>query len=133
MTDPITKNSLQAMPSGELARYLKEKVWDDLASGSVESDVVEAAFKRLENKAACLCDDKYLENLEWANKSYHAAYQGRPVPCRGCEKTFQLYKLFRCYHCGSYFCTGCAPKHFGKRDSRILHVVERINKNMESS
>lgn len=70
-------------------------------------------------KNAGITDQDYQANLEWVEKSYKAAMTGRAVPCRGCESIFPLFKLFRCYHCGSYFCPNCSKEHFGERNGRI--------------
>jgi len=35
------------------------------------------------------------------------------VPC-GCGRNVELWKMFRCYYCGQFFCRECAPGHFGK-------------------
>ena len=68
--------------------------------------------------------EKWEENLEWAAKSYREAYSGEPVTCRGCDRKFELIKLFRCFHCGSYFCPHCARAHFGNRTGGRYEVKE---------
>lgn len=80
----------------------------------------------MDNDAICISEDRYLENLDWASRSYHAALKGTPVPCRGCNKEFSLLKLFRCYHCGSYFCPACSGDHFGERDGHLFQVVGKV-------
>ena len=57
-------------------------------------------------------------NLVWASESHRAAWKRLDVPCRGCAKRFALSQLYRCFHCGSYFCYGCARVHFGDRPGR---------------
>lgn len=79
----------------------------------------------MENKPVCISRTQYLENLDWAAKSYAAALREQPIPCRGCENTFAPAKLYRCYHCGSYFCPACAPAHFGKRDGRLFEALAK--------
>lgn len=29
--------------------------------------------------------------------------------------TYPLWKMYRCFHCGEFFCEQCAKNHFGKR------------------
>lgn len=67
---------------------------------------------------ACnLTEEQYEANLIWARNSYAQAFLGKQVTCRGCERDFKLVQLFRCFHCGSYFCRKCARVHFGDRPS----------------
>jgi len=33
--------------------------------------------------------------------------------CCGTEGLDPVWKAFRCYYCGLWFCLGCAPEHFG--------------------
>ena len=35
------------------------------------------------------------------------------IPCACCAKSTHLKDAYRCYYCGLYFCTRCAPEHFG--------------------
>jgi hypothetical protein len=71
-----------------------------------------------------LSHNEYEKNLEWAAKSYREAFAGEPVTCRGCDRKFELIKLFRCFHCGSYFCPHCARAHFGPRGGGRFKVKE---------
>ncbi len=32
-----------------------------------------------------------------------------------CNMAYRPTQLYRCYHCGIWFCPVCAKKHFGKR------------------
>ena len=128
MNEIMTKNYLKKVTSSVLGNHLKELVWLDLEVESVESHLVEEAVKRLEKGATCITEAEYLENLDWAAKSYNAALRGKPVPCRGCNSIFDLVKLFRCYHCGSYFCPNCAREHFGKREESLHNAAMRANR-----
>jgi len=62
-----------------------------------------------------LTPEQYQENLEWAYKGLKQAIKRELVTCRGCKLDFNLYLLFRCYFCGSYYCSKCAQNHFGSR------------------
>lgn len=53
------------------------------------------------------------ENISWMYDSYRNAVRDGVVQCRGCWEWFWLKNLFRCFHCGSYFCTKCSYGHFG--------------------
>jgi len=53
------------------------------------------------------------ENFSWMYDSYHNAIKHGVVQCRGCWEWLWLKYLFRCFHCGSYFCTKCGYDHFG--------------------
>ena len=64
---------------------------------------------------ANLTDEQYKENLQWAAKSYRQAMKGLLVTCRGCGYNVELKLMYRCWFCGSYFCSGCAEGHFGSR------------------
>jgi len=46
----LTKNFFKNLASPDLARYLGKHVWGDLITGSVKSDIVEEAIKRLKNE-----------------------------------------------------------------------------------
>ncbi|MCF6246899.1 MAG: hypothetical protein L3J69_06005 [Desulfobacula sp.] len=123
MADTImSKRYLGQISPSVLASHLKELVWLDLEVESIESNLVEESVKRLKKSNICIDDKDYMKNLEWAAKSYQAAMLGKEIPCRGCEKDFSLLKLFRCFHCGSYFCPNCARDHFGERPLRIMEA-----------
>ena len=126
MDKKLTKDFFKKTTSSILASFLGEFVWGMLVSGSRKSDLVEEVIHRLKKDTVCISDADYEENLEWVAKSYHQAMKGGLVECRGCENKFPLLKLFRCYHCGSYFCPNCARKHFGERMNRIEMETEVI-------
>jgi len=62
-----------------------------------------------------LSPEQYRENLNWAVKSYRHAIRDELIVCRGCKNYFKLCHLYRCWFCGSYFCSNCSKKHFGER------------------
>ena len=62
-----------------------------------------------------LTPEEYEENLQWVKDSYLQAYTGQKVTCRGCNRQFPLYALYRCFFCGSYYCRLCSKEHFGDR------------------
>jgi len=37
------------------------------------------------------------------------------VDCATCNTPYPLWKLYRCYFCGLWFCDNCAAYHFGKK------------------
>ena len=119
MNKIMNKNFFKTISDSALARYLKKHVWGDLKPGYLQSDIVEEVLKRLEKENIKISGADYLENLDWAAKSFKAAMKGEPVPCRGCGKKFPLVRLFRCFNCESYFCPECARAHFGERMNRI--------------
>lgn len=119
MNETLTKNYIREMSSPDLARQVTRYIWGGLVAGSMQSDLVEEAVKRLGKSGLCLNRAGYIEILEWASKSYEEAMDTGIVTCRGCGKKFPLLKLFRCFHCYSYFCLACAGKHFGDRDGRM--------------
>ena len=55
------------------------------------------------------------ETMAYEARAFRAARGGRPVQCRGCGEFFAQYRMFRCFHCGCYFCPACARVHFGER------------------
>ncbi len=111
-----------------LIESIQKHVVPKIKDNYVVSKMIEEAIARLSKTSICLTEDQYLENLDWAAKSYRAALKKEPVPCRGCKQGFELIKLFRCYHCGSYFCPNCARDHFGERDGRLFESVLKANK-----
>jgi len=62
-----------------------------------------------------LTQEQYQENLNWAAKSYRQAIREELITCRGCNKQFRLFHLYRCWFCGTYFCHKCSIIHFGER------------------
>ena len=64
---------------------------------------------------ANLTPEQKSENLEWAMSGYRDAIKGNLVTCRGCKINFKLALLYRCWFCGSYFCSKCSKQHFGSR------------------
>jgi rRNA maturation endonuclease Nob1 len=78
------------------------------------------------NNATCISDAEYQKNIDWASKSYGEAARSGIVTCRGCDNPFPLIKVFRCYHCGSYFCPACARNHFGSREGQMFEKQEGI-------
>ena len=64
---------------------------------------------------ANLTPEQKTENWKWARKSYEQAATGQSVTCRGCGYSVELKLMYRCWFCGSYFCSGCAEGHFGSR------------------
>ena len=64
------------------------------------------------------------ENYQWMISSLFNARNNGIVQCRECWEWFDLYALYRCFHCGSYFCTCCAYKHFG-RHARTVTIKEK--------
>ena len=127
----LTNYFFKEMTSPALARHLKEHIWQDLEAGSTQSDLIEEAIKRLRKYAICITEQDYLENLDWAAKSYQQAMIEGVVKCRGCEKKLPLLRLFRCFHCGSYFCPNCARDHFGEREGPLHNAVMLANRNIE--
>lgn len=63
-----------------------------------------------------LTDEQSQENFDWMFDSYHRAIKGEPIQCRGCWEWLYLWELYRCFFCGSYFCSKCAHEHFGPRN-----------------
>ncbi|ADU61454.1 hypothetical protein Daes_0431 [Pseudodesulfovibrio aespoeensis Aspo-2] len=39
-------------------------------------------------------------------------YPGITVTCP-CGRTLAMFRAFRCFHCGIWFCSSCAKEHFG--------------------
>jgi hypothetical protein len=115
----LTKEYFKKISSPRLAGFLAEFVWGMMMSGSRKSDLVEEVINRLKKDSVCISDVNYEGNLEWVAKSYRKAMKGELIPCRVCQKKFPLVKLFRCFHCGSYFCPKCGREHFGERVSRF--------------
>lgn len=37
------------------------------------------------------------------------------IDCGKCYSAYPLWKLYRCYYCGIWFCERCCPEHFGKK------------------
>jgi len=33
--------------------------------------------------------------------------------------TYPLWKMYRCFHCGEFFCEQCSKEHFGERSKAI--------------
>lgn len=66
----------------------------------------------MEPDVSMLPDNIRTEDMDWAARSYCQALKGSAVTCRGCREDFPLLMLYRCYHCGSYFCPKCARDHF---------------------
>jgi len=64
------------------------------------------------------------ENYQWMVSSLFNAKKLGIVQCRGCWKWFDLHVLYRCFHCGSYFCTHCSYQHFG-RHARTVTIKEK--------
>lgn len=48
----------------------------------------------------------------------------KKLSCFYCRKIYQLWQLYRCYHCGAYMCEKCAKDHFGKRP-KYCGIMER--------
>ena len=47
------------------------------------------------------------------------AIEGGPVTC-GCAAIVPLWRMHRCYYCGEFYCSACAPEHFGKTREQYL-------------
>lgn len=42
------------------------------------------------------------------------------VTCGGCGQKVRLWRAYRCYYCGIYFCEQCAAVHFGGERPKLL-------------
>jgi len=116
MNETLTRNNLTEMSPSALALQLKNYVWGNMAVETVESNIVQEVVNRLEKNASCVTDEDCQENIDWAQRSYREALNNETVHCRGCKEKFSLLRLYRCFHCGSFFCPSCARVHFGDRD-----------------
>ena len=67
-----------------------------------------------------LTEEEREDNFNWMIDSYHNAKHEGIVQCRGCWEWFDLHNLFRCFHCGLYFCTYCSYKHFGRHPKVVI-------------
>jgi len=65
------------------------------------------------------------EQLREANKREKGQYPF--VTCYGHKPpfpTYPIWKMYRCYHCGEFFCEQCAKGHFGKRPNHLADMFE---------
>ncbi len=61
------------------------------------------------------------------SKELGEAHFALRVTCGGCWQKVKLWRAYRCYYCGIYFCEGCAAVHFGgERPKFQFHEQEEI-------
>lgn len=53
---------------------------------------------------------KLAEQVRFAIKATQADVQ---MPCVECGQPSVIWKLYRCFECGCWFCQTCAGPHFG--------------------
>lgn len=74
----------------------------------------------IERRTVFITEEEREENFNWVlTSSYHAKVDGI-VQCRGCWEWYDLCQLYRCFHCGSWFCTRCSYQHFGPHPEVII-------------
>lgn len=44
---------------------------------------------------------------------------GIKVTCQ-CEKSISITKMYKCHHCGIYFCRPCGADHFGVDETGLV-------------
>jgi len=60
-----------------------------------------------------------VELLGKIEKQYRKALKGEKVKCAECDFETVILHLYRCYHCGLWFCFRCGKEHFGPDPTRL--------------
>jgi hypothetical protein len=83
-------------------------------------------------EAQALREQELKESQKKAREQLSAAYKGCSVKCSCGKVSGPVFKLYRCYYCGVFFCDICAAEHFGKtreehnREHYQEYMVPRI-------
>ena len=42
-----------------------------------------------------------------------SAIRGEPVKCGDCDTKMAAWRMYKCFHCGVFYCGDCGKIHFG--------------------
>ena len=76
---------------------------------------------------ASITQEQYHRNVQTIRaqtKELGQAHFALHVTCGGCGWKVGLWRTYRCYYCGIYFCERCAAGHFGGERPK-LNLQER--------
>ena len=64
--------------------------------------------------------DRNVQTIRAQTKELGQAHFAIHVTCGGCGQKVGLWRTYRCYYCGIYFCGRCAAGHFGGERPKLL-------------